>query len=49
MRRSRLPLLVAALVAVRWLTRWFETRTLLPFAIYCLVVGGVSLAVLAVR
>jgi undecaprenyl-diphosphatase len=40
---------VAALVAVRWLTRWFRTRTLTPFAIYCLVAGAVSLAVLAVR
>ena len=40
---------VAALVAVRWLTRWFETRTLMPFAIYCLVAGGVSLAVLTLR
>jgi len=30
---------VAAYVSVRFLTRWFETRTLTPFAIYCLVVG----------
>ena len=30
---------VAAYAAVRWLTRWFETRTLTPFAIYSLVVG----------
>jgi undecaprenyl-diphosphatase len=40
---------VAALIAVRWLTRWFETRTLTPFAIYCLVLGGVSLVVLTTR
>ena len=40
---------VAAYAAVRWLTRWFETRTLVPFAIYCLAAGGVSLVVLAVR
>jgi undecaprenyl-diphosphatase len=40
---------VAALVAVRWLTRYFETRTLTPFAIYCLVAGGVSLVVLLSR
>jgi undecaprenyl-diphosphatase len=30
---------VASYVSVRWLTRYFETRTLTPFAIYCLVVG----------
>jgi undecaprenyl-diphosphatase len=34
---------VAAYVAVRFLLRFFETRNLLPFAIYCLVVGGVSI------
>ena len=32
---------IAAYLSVRFLTRWFETRTLTPFAIYCLVVGGV--------
>jgi len=40
---------VAAYAAVRWLTRWFQTRTLLPFAIYCLGAGALSLIVLAVR
>lgn len=30
---------VAAYVSVKWLTRYFETRTLIPFAIYCLVAG----------
>ena len=30
---------IASYVSVRWLTRWFETRTLTPFAIYSLVVG----------
>jgi undecaprenyl-diphosphatase len=30
---------VAAYLSVRFLTRWFTTRTLLPFAAYCLVVG----------
>ncbi len=34
---------VAAYVSVRWLTRWFETRTLTPFAIYCLVVGALCI------
>ena len=40
---------VAAYAAVRWLTRWFRTRTLLPFAIYCLGAGALSLIVLAAR
>ncbi len=40
---------VAAYASVRWLTRWFQTRTLVPFAIYCLVAGGLSLVVLLVR
>jgi undecaprenyl-diphosphatase len=30
---------VASYVSVKWLTRWFETRTLTPFAIYSLIVG----------
>ncbi len=30
---------VAAYVSVRFLTRWFTTRTLLPFAVYSLAVG----------
>jgi undecaprenyl-diphosphatase len=29
----------AAYLSVRYLVRWFETRTLTPFAIYCLVAG----------
>jgi undecaprenyl-diphosphatase len=33
---------VAAYVAVRFLTRWFTTRTLTPFAVYCLLAGGAS-------
>ena len=40
---------VAAYAAVRWLTRWFQTRTLTPFAIYCVVAGAVSLIVLLAR
>jgi undecaprenyl-diphosphatase len=31
---------VAACLSVRFLTRWFTTRTLTPFAIYCLVAGA---------
>ncbi len=30
---------VSAYLSVRWLTRYFQTRTLTPFAIYSLVVG----------
>lgn len=30
---------VAAYLAVKFLTRYFETRTLLPFAVYCLIAG----------
>jgi undecaprenyl-diphosphatase len=33
---------VAAYFSVRFLMRWFETRTLTPFAIYCLVFGAAS-------
>jgi undecaprenyl-diphosphatase len=34
---------LAAYASVRFLTRWFQTRTLTPFAVYCLVVGIASL------
>lgn len=34
---------VAAYIAVRFLTRYFTTRTLTPFAIYCLVAGAGSI------
>ncbi len=34
---------IAAYLSVRFLTRWFTTRTLLPFAIYCLVVGALAI------
>lgn len=39
---------VAAYVSVRFLTRWFETRTLTPFAVYSLVMGGLCLLRFAV-
>ena len=32
---------VAALVSVRFLTRYFKTRTLWPFGLYCLVAGTI--------
>jgi undecaprenyl-diphosphatase len=35
---------VCAYLAVRFLTRYFETRTLTPFAIYCAAFGAASLA-----
>jgi undecaprenyl-diphosphatase len=34
---------VSAYLAVRFLTRYFETRTLTPFAVYCLLFGAASL------
>jgi undecaprenyl-diphosphatase len=39
----------AAYVSVRFLTRYFETRTLTPFAVYCLLAGLGSLAWLTLR
>lgn len=33
---------VAAYLSVRFLTRYFTTRTLTPFACYCLIAGGIS-------
>jgi undecaprenyl-diphosphatase len=33
---------VAAYLSVRFLVRYFQTRTLIPFAIYCLVAGAAS-------
>jgi undecaprenyl-diphosphatase len=33
---------ITAYLSVRFLTRWFETRTLLPFAVYSLIVGAVA-------
>lgn len=39
---------VCAYLAVRFLTRYFQTRTLTPFAVYCAAAGGASLVWLAV-
>ena len=39
---------VAAYLSVRFLTRYFETRTLTPFAIYCVLAGAASLVWLTV-
>jgi undecaprenyl-diphosphatase len=40
---------VCAYLAVRYLTRYFQTHTLTPFAIYCALVGAASLAWLTLR
>jgi undecaprenyl-diphosphatase len=34
---------VTAYISVRYLVRYFQTRTLTPFAIYCLAVGAASI------
>jgi len=34
---------ITAIISVHFLTRWFKTRTLTPFGIYCIVVGSVCL------
>jgi undecaprenyl-diphosphatase len=36
-----------AYVSVRFLVRYFETKTLTPFAVYCVVAGAASLAYLS--
>ena len=40
---------VGAYLSVRFLTRWFETRSMRPFAIYCIVVGLGCLVWFSVR
>jgi undecaprenyl-diphosphatase len=40
---------VSAYLAVRFLTRYFETRTLTPFAVYCMLFGTASLIWLLVH
>ncbi len=34
---------LASYVSIKWLTRYFETRTLTPFAIYCLIAGVICI------
>jgi undecaprenyl-diphosphatase len=34
---------IAAYISVKFLTKYFETRSLTPFAIYCVLAGGFSL------
>lgn len=38
---------VGAYVSVRFLTRYFKTRTLVPFALYCLGIGALTILLLA--
>jgi undecaprenyl-diphosphatase len=40
---------VAAYLSVRFLMKYFQTRTLTPFAIYCVVFGAASLIYLSVQ
>jgi undecaprenyl-diphosphatase len=40
---------IAAYLSVRFLEKYFRTKTLIPFAIYCLVAGAVSFTILALR
>jgi undecaprenyl-diphosphatase len=40
---------VGAYLSVRYLVKYFRTRTLTPFAIYCVVVGAGSIVYLSVR
>jgi len=34
---------VTAYISLRYLVRYFQTRTLIPFAIYCLAAGFASI------
>lgn len=40
---------IGALLAVSFLDRYFRTRTLMPFAIYCMAAGAIAFIVLATR
>jgi undecaprenyl-diphosphatase len=40
---------VGAYISVRFLTRWFHTRSLRPFGVYCVLAGVASLIWFAVR
>jgi undecaprenyl-diphosphatase len=40
---------VAAYLSVRFLMKYFQTRTLTPFAVYCVVAGAASLIYLTVK
>jgi undecaprenyl-diphosphatase len=40
---------IASYLSVKFLTSYFRTRTLTPFAVYCLLAGSVSIALLLAR
>ena len=40
---------VGAYLSVRFLMKYFQTRTLTPFAVYCVVVGLASIIYLSVK
>jgi undecaprenyl-diphosphatase len=40
---------ITALLSVRFLMRYFKTRTLTPFGIYCLVFGAFMAIYIAVK
>ena len=40
---------IAAYLSVRFLMKYFQTRTLTPFAVYCLVFGVASFVYLTVK
>ena len=40
---------IAAFLSVRYLTRYFKVNTLTPFAVYCLLAGGLASAALLLR
>jgi undecaprenyl-diphosphatase len=40
---------VGAYISVRYLVKYFQTRTLTPFAIYCILFGGASIIYLSVK
>jgi undecaprenyl-diphosphatase len=37
---------IGSYLSVKFLTRYFKTRTLIPFAIYCLLAGSISMSLL---
>ena len=40
---------IAAYFSVRFLTKYFETKTLTPFAVYCTVIGVILSVIFFVR
>lgn len=40
---------IAAYLSVRFLMKYFQTRTLTPFAVYCVLFGAISLVVISLR